>query len=118
MYCNYKTQPLFFLKQFNSYDPLIFGKDVGSFILALLTVDPTRRLGCGHSGIAEIKNHPWFADIDWNSLQNKTFEKVPYVPSKNYVINATALYNDPAVLQQILESESDESVVVEWFEGF
>jgi serine/threonine protein kinase len=36
------------------------------FINKLLTIDPKKRLG--YSGIEEIKNHPFFADINWETI--------------------------------------------------
>ena len=40
----------------------------------LLTKNPQRRLGCGESGIGEIRRHPFFASVDWDevySMKNK-----------------------------------------------
>ncbi|GJQ12782.1 hypothetical protein GpartN1_g4573.t1 [Galdieria partita] len=39
-----------------------------SLILGLLERDPTERLGCGPEGISEVKQHPFFKDIDWNEI--------------------------------------------------
>ena len=36
---------------------------------ALLNRDPPKRLG--YNGFDEIKNHPWFSDIDWDALYKK-----------------------------------------------
>jgi len=40
-------------------------------------VDPLKRLGAG--GTAEIKDHPYFASIDWLKLQNLTLPP-PFIP--------------------------------------
>lgn len=37
----------------------------------LLCVQPQKRIGSGPYGINEIKNHPFFDSIDWQSLANK-----------------------------------------------
>lgn len=37
-------------------------------LLGLLERDPKKRLG--HSGMSEIKNHPFFSSIDWARLSN------------------------------------------------
>jgi hypothetical protein len=37
-----------------------------------LEKDPTKRLGSGPKGISEIKEHPFFETIDWNSVENLT----------------------------------------------
>mmetsp|Transcript_71073 Transcript_71073/g.171982 ORF Transcript_71073/g.171982 Transcript_71073/m.171982 type:complete len:659 (+) Transcript_71073:248-2224(+) len=34
----------------------------------LLTREPSGRLGCGPTDAEEIKNHPFFAEIDWDAL--------------------------------------------------
>jgi len=34
-----------------------------------LKKDPSKRLGT--NGAQEIKDHPWFSDIDWNKLAEK-----------------------------------------------
>jgi serine/threonine protein kinase len=36
----------------------------------LLHKDPSKRLGAT-SGLEELKAHPWFAEIDWQGVQNK-----------------------------------------------
>ncbi|KAJ7549507.1 hypothetical protein O6H91_07G056700 [Diphasiastrum complanatum] len=48
--------------------PPHFSLDVVDFIDKLLLVDPSERLGCGNSGVDAIKQHPWFADLDWEGL--------------------------------------------------
>lgn len=40
------------------------------FISRLLTRHPPKRLGCGPSGVDDIKNHELFAHIDWVTLEN------------------------------------------------
>lgn len=35
----------------------------------MLQRDPTKRLG--YNGFDEIKNHPWFKDINWEALYKK-----------------------------------------------
>eukprot|EP00917_Polyrhabdina_sp_WS-2016_P017416 GHVP01037635.1.p1 GENE.GHVP01037635.1~~GHVP01037635.1.p1 ORF type:complete len:321 (-),score=64.88 GHVP01037635.1:2628-3590(-) len=51
-------------------------------ILKLLVKTPEDRLGSGRDGAEEVKNHPWFESMDWESLRNKKI-KPPFIPSKN-----------------------------------
>jgi serine/threonine protein kinase len=46
----------------------------------LLNKDEHMRLGCGEQGIQEIKNHPFFAGIDWRRMQSKKY-RPPYKPA-------------------------------------
>lgn len=45
----------------------------------LLTRDPTRRLGAGPDDALEIKNHPFFKDVNWGDVLNKRIPP-PYFP--------------------------------------
>lgn len=45
----------------------------------LLVKDPEERLGAGESDSQEIKDHPWFANISWDDIYNKS-QKPPYTP--------------------------------------
>lgn len=36
----------------------------------LLQVDRTQRLGNQKDGAADVMNHKWFTDIDWDDVQN------------------------------------------------
>jgi len=49
------------------------------FIDRLLTVDPTRRLGCLKNGSKDVRNHPWFQGLDFRALEAKSLP-APYVP--------------------------------------
>ncbi|KAF8313647.1 kinase-like protein [Clavulina sp. PMI_390] len=52
-------------------------------IASFLDRDITRRLGCRggspQSGFEELKRHPWFRTIDWDTLDDMNFEP-PFVP--------------------------------------
>lgn len=39
-------------------------------LTSLLNLDPDERLG-SKRGIVEIKEHPFFSDIDWRALESK-----------------------------------------------
>lgn len=43
----------------------------------MMAKNPKKRLG--FKSIQEIKDHPYFADIDWNKLKNKMVNP-PFIP--------------------------------------
>ena len=45
----------------------------------LLNKDPKQRIGCGPGGMEEIKQHPWFASLDWAKVANKELP-APFLP--------------------------------------
>lgn len=53
-----------------------------SFISGLMTMDPTKRLGCGEEGKAALRAHPFFGDISWDKLVRKEVAPV-FVPPRN-----------------------------------
>ena len=48
-------------------------------ISKLLSKDPYRRLGCSHRGAEEIKHHPWFKEVRWDTLLGLRV-RPPYKP--------------------------------------
>ncbi|CAG8496787.1 8520_t:CDS:2, partial [Diversispora eburnea] len=51
--------------------------------------DISKRLGCGPNGLENIKNHPWFKDIEWSKLDTKQ-ARPPFIPdSKRANFDAT-----------------------------
>lgn len=45
--------------------PVFFSENAKKLVIALLTRNPLKRLGAGKGDAEEIKQHPWFHDIDW-----------------------------------------------------
>ncbi|KAK3508606.1 hypothetical protein QTP70_035074 [Hemibagrus guttatus] len=54
--------------------------DAQHLISALLQTNPLLRLGTG--GATEVKHHPFFAYLDWNSLLRQKAEFVPHLESE------------------------------------
>jgi len=56
-----------------------FSTECIDFITSILKLDSNKRLGRGVHGTEDIKNHPWFSNIDWVKLYNKQLEP-PFKP--------------------------------------
>ncbi|KAJ2785142.1 hypothetical protein H4R18_000730 [Coemansia javaensis] len=54
--------------------------DCISAMRAFLNKDPHLRLGCGASGYADIKAHPFFASLDWDRIEARQLSP-PFVPA-------------------------------------
>ena len=50
--------------------PPLMKDDIKDLLEGLLEIDPEKRIGMTH-GIREIKEHPFFSDIDWGKLAKK-----------------------------------------------
>lgn len=59
--------------------PNSFGKDLRDIISNLLQTDLSMRFGNLRNGSADIKNHAWFKQVNWNALYFQKIEP-PYVP--------------------------------------
>lgn len=59
--------------------PRNFDKNAKSLVKHLLVADLSKRYGNLKNGANDIKNHRWFAGIDWGKLVNKDIQ-VPYKP--------------------------------------
>lgn len=72
------------------HEPLRFPDDMDrearSLLTGLLERDPAKRLGV--NGAAEIKAHPFFAQIDWKRLMNKKYA-APFKPSVESAIDTS-----------------------------
>lgn len=56
-----------------------FSAESKNIIQQLMAKDPRKRLGSGRDGVQDIKQHPFFAGIDWYAVENKEIE-VPFKP--------------------------------------
>ncbi|KAG5462543.1 MAG: kinase-like domain-containing protein [Olpidium bornovanus] len=60
--------------------PHNMSRDSVSILQKLLTRDPDKRLGAGRSDAEEIKRHPFFKAVDWDSMLHKRIPP-PFLPS-------------------------------------
>ncbi len=57
--------------------PSHFSSDLKDLLRNLLQVDLTKRFGNLKNGVSDIKNHRWFATIDWIAIYEK--KVLPFV---------------------------------------
>lgn len=66
--------------QFGELDlPSFLSDEAKDLLTKLLTKDPSKRLGSSNNDAQEVKDHPWFSNISWDDIYNKT-QKPPYTP--------------------------------------
>jgi serine/threonine-protein kinase RIM15 len=58
-------------------DEIEYSEEARDFMKRLLVQDPAQRLGS--NGADEIKAHPWFADIEWDTITSKEAAFIPQV---------------------------------------
>ena len=62
--------------------PITMSPEAKNLIVHLLNRNPSKRLGAGATGADEIKQHAFFADIDWEQVKNRQLD-VP-APRNSY----------------------------------
>jgi hypothetical protein len=63
----------------------------------LLERDPNKRLGGSAKDAQEIKEHPYFKDVDWNKVYNKEIKPPTFV---NYMSKVVHMYHKPRQFAQ------------------
>lgn len=61
--------------------------EVRSLIVGLLTPDPDQRLGA--KGAEEVKAHPFFRNINWQSLVRRERSQAPFVPQLEHLYDTS-----------------------------
>jgi len=59
--------------------PKYLSKEAVDLLEKFFIKDPENRLGSGPNGLQDIKSHPFFATINWESIINKNI-KPPFIP--------------------------------------
>ena len=54
--------------------PASLSEECKNLIVSLLNRNPSKRLGAGPEGSAEIKKHPYFETIDWQVVRDRKME--------------------------------------------
>jgi len=86
-------------------------------IKKLLIANPSERLGCGSRGIVEIKEHPFFKEIEFDKLIKLELHP-PYIPNKN-MAHCSPIYEFE---EQIVGDDKKRNKNIEvdqnWFKNF
>ena len=72
--------------------PDFISEKANNLLRRLLERDPNKRLGGGAKDAQEIKEHPYFQDVDWDLIYNK---KVKPPPANNYTNKMMHVYHRP-----------------------
>ena len=92
----------------------IFESDAADLCRRLLDKNEKTRLGS--SGCEEIMAHPWFKNINWESIISDR-KRPPYIPPKD--VNAASqseigTFKEEKKLNEIVIEEKDEKVYADW----
>ncbi len=93
--------------------PRSFTKDCCSIVTGLLAPNPQKRLGMMRGGVAELKSHPWFSDLNWVDIENRR-AKVPYSPPVKSPMDVSLFDEYPSSDEEAEDYVGDES----WFASF
>lgn len=63
--------------------PPHFDGTLCDLLTELLQADPKRRLGCGVSDAADVKNHTWFSGVNWDALSRRLIQ-APFTPPVSF----------------------------------
>jgi len=69
--------------------PVTFSPELKNLLESLLQRDVDKRLGCGGQGADEVKNHPFFAGVDWIQVYQQKYPP-PLIPPRGEVNAADA----------------------------
>eukprot|EP01083_Nonionella_stella_P064611 168603_1 len=98
--------------------PPFLSPECKSLIVKLLNRDPAKRLGGGTDDVEQIKNHPFFASMDWEKLYRKEIEPT-YKPTvkgpEDTSLFDTEFTNEPVVDSFVADSDLVKEDV---FQGF
>ena len=96
------------------FDPKKFDSDAADLCRKLLDKDEKKRLGV--QGCKDIMDHPWFKDLNWESIITDR-KKPPYVPPKD--VNAASqseigTFAEDKTFQETVLEDKDEDHYKDW----
>ncbi|KAL4483652.1 hypothetical protein ABPG72_006718 [Tetrahymena utriculariae] len=90
--------------------PSYFSKPCKDLLTRLFLKNPYQRLGS--NGAEEIKDHPWFTDVDWDKMLQKKYN-APFVPKLKNETDVSN-FDDYFVHQPLNESYQDNQIYHEF----
>jgi protein kinase A len=81
--------------------PNWFSKSLSDLCNKLLVKCPETRLGCSKNYCADVRNHAWFSDINWQMLLKQEIE-APFKPDLKTFSNTSST-------SQLLDNEINSS---------
>jgi len=79
----------------------------------LLSRSASQRLGTIHNGVSELRSHPFFASIDWETLTTRTAPIIPNVNGKGDTKYFKIEDEDERCGADVLSSSSDSDASIE-----
>ena len=67
--------------------PEFVSEGAASLLRGLLQKDPNKRLGGSIKDAQEIKEHPYFKDVDWDKVYNKELTPPPVIIFPNKIMH-------------------------------
>jgi serine/threonine protein kinase len=104
--------------------PRNFSLEAKSIIIGLLNRNPTKRLGAepGEGGAREIMDHPFFSDINWNTLlaKQQTGSYIPEPPRytiQEFVEEFQETTLSPKQIEELYYGTPDENKIKDKIKG-
>lgn len=101
--------------------PAGFSEKAQSLVTGLLDRDPRTRLGAGPTDALEIRNHPYFSNVDWEKLLKKQVKPPfkPKVESETDTSNFDPVFTDAMPVDSLPNSSAPLSETIQQnFIGF
>ena len=74
----------------------------------LLTLNPTKRLGCLKGGWDDVRAHAWFANMDWDAMRARSI-RAPITPDPD----AANCNNSADLADQLMDKEPEGTKLTE-----
>lgn len=95
------------------YFPRFLDSNCKHLMKKLLSHDLSKRYGNLKKGAANVKEHPWFFNIDWSNLLNKNVD-VPYKPKYKNIFDASNFEKVPEDTTTAEKVTGENDPFVDW----